>query len=217
MIIKSSKALFLVLIIFSVIPSISFASLIDFRTDEPFKTDQPNNQTIYSATIGSLIIDFIPSGPVETPLLYWDSTDGFGVQAGSYEADEVEYPEMLEIHFSEKVYISDFYLTNLFFEHGYEEIGSWSIDQENWNSFSQTDHSVILGSTNGDYTLGINLELDTIWFDALGKQIIGQNHEFSVGGVKISAPVPEPTTILLLGAGLLGFAVAGRKKFFKNI
>jgi hypothetical protein len=32
----------------------------------------------------------------------------------------------------------------------------------------------------------------------------------------VTAPIPEPGTILLLGSGILGIAVAGRRKFFKK-
>ena len=36
-----------------------------------------------------------------------------------------------------------------------------------------------------------------------------------LGGPETS-PVPEPTTLVLLGAGLVGLAGVGRKKFFKK-
>jgi hypothetical protein len=36
------------------------------------------------------------------------------------------------------------------------------------------------------------------------------------GGASTASPVPEPTTILLLGSGLVGLAGVGRKKFFNK-
>jgi len=37
-----------------------------------------------------------------------------------------------------------------------------------------------------------------------------------IGGGPEMSPVPEPTTLVLLGAGLLGLVGVGRKKFFKK-
>jgi hypothetical protein len=43
---------------------------------------------------------------------------------------------------------------------------------------------------------------------------------FATGGsesfINNTSPVPEPTTMLLLGTGLIGFAIVGRKRFFKK-
>lgn len=56
---------------------------------------------------------------------------------------------------------------------------------------------------------------------ALGEKGKSDWNDFAVKKVSIggtyAAPVPEPTTMLLLGAGLIGLAGAGRKKWFKKI
>jgi hypothetical protein len=43
--------------------------------------------------------------------------------------------------------------------------------------------------------------------------VVSEGSSIDVGG---AAPVPEPATLILLGAGLLGLAGVGRKKFFKK-
>jgi len=41
-------------------------------------------------------------------------------------------------------------------------------------------------------------------------------YAFTVGMEGTTTPVPEPTTMILLGSGLIGLAGYGRKKFFKK-
>ena len=53
--------------------------------------------------------------------------------------------------------------------------------------------------------------IDSLVFSSTEKQFVLDDFTYNS-----STPVPEPATMLLLGAGLLGMGVVGRKKFFKK-
>lgn len=100
-----------------------------------------------------------------------------------------------------------------------------SFDNNNWVTF-QADISQQSG-TNGELTLPFasNPIITNVWFSAPGRANWDNNyggyledHEFSVAQIGVSSaavdvsPAPEPSTMLLLGSGLIGL-VGFRRKF----
>ena len=211
---RSSGIIVVAIMVLLLFSGSGYAMFIDFRTDTPFSTDQPDGFASYSAAVGGLTLTFTPLPPTGTTRLYWDDEDGFGVKGGGgYEPDEIEDPEFLKISFSSPTYVQFFDLTDLYYEDGYTETGKWSLDNNSWNQFSQTDLTKLPDPlSNGEYRLVINSIVSDIWFTALGEINIGcdwQDHDFSVAAVNTA--VPEPATMLLLGSGLLGLAGFRRK------
>lgn len=83
----------------------------------------------------------------------------------------------------------------------------------------------IVGASGGDYNILASLPSDMSSYSSIG-WALAVNPQIDIGDmvnkanfqnylVPYSAPVPEPTTLFLLGTGLIGLAGFGRKKLKK--
>ena len=217
---KSKKISVLVVMISLLLYGTAFATYIDFTALSP-----PHSNNILT----SPYVTPIPGGGLITIAafsislsglndedLWWDSTDGFGISSSAgYEKDEIELREVMKISFASPVFVSYFDLTDLFYEGSpqYEEIGAWYSPGLGLNLFGQWDHNIKpTPASNGEFQLDIGYTISEIWFSAPAKIIPGQDHEFSIAGVA----VPEPSTLILLGCGLIVFAGLGRNRLKKK-
>ena len=189
----------------------AMAYYIDFTS---FAVPNVNNQlanAYYTEVLPSgLTITFMSSN--RNGVLWWDSTDGFGIAGNGYEQDEVEQPEVLSVQFNKTIHITSFTISDLFIENGYAEIGWWGLNGLFTSPTYYTAFQQFQDDGTGLYTLSINAEISSrIYFSAPGLSIAGQNHEFSLAGVEIT-PVPLPGALWLLGSGLICL-LGLRKKF----
>jgi len=91
-----------------------------------------------------------------------------------------------------------------------------------WTVPSNYDDSSIStgGMSTRSETLGVPINTTMLRFEGVYSdgQVFSDNY-FSVSEIQAYGPstaVPEPTTMFLLGSGLIGLAGYGRKKFFKK-
>ena len=190
---------------------VAYATSVDFR-DMSFA--DAKGQGSYQFSAGGVQITL--STNLQDAVLWWDEKDGFGVTSpSSYEVDEIEGPEKLFVSFSRPVALAQFSVSDLFYEHGYYEMGFYDVeDQGTEQGFLATK-----GVDNGERSVDVNQNLSLISFSSLGR-VEWQHHEFSLmglnfdyqGGEPYPSAVPVPAAAWLFGSGLLGVAGLMRRR-----
>ena len=181
----------------SLLTSLAWADTVDFREPNPF--GPANHKTSYTVPVldgYELTITPAPKGA----RLWWDDVDGLGVRY-SYEKDEIEGVETLTLEFSAAVDLETIHVSDLFFEGRRREVGSYRLDGGPRQWFAAAP-----GAPNGELSIDVGATVRTIAFSAPGR-----GHEFSVQALDVS-PSPEPGTLGLCGAVLVGAWVAHRRR-----
>lgn len=207
-----------VIALLTVFANTASADFVDFSSSDFSEANGKQTYTIDAGEVSEVGMTIIAAP--EGADIYWDSQDGLGVDSLSWwdEADEIDNCEMLTIKFENSVDLASVYLTDLFYENGYLEMGYYILNNGTVEVF-EADMSQV-GGTNGELTLDIGAySVASISFKALPSSFFKDN-DYSVKGIDFTlrgnASVPEldagssVSALALLFGGV--FVVNGRRK-----
>jgi hypothetical protein len=189
----------------------SFAATIDFR--QPIWNPHGGNPK----TVGGVTALALDGNAVDIEL-FWSTQDGFGIDSGGNdrEHDEINNNERLVITFATPFVLTGVMLTDLFNETlngvNYDEIAEYRINGGEWEDVSGVDNRH--QNPNGEVffqPFGI-FAVTTLEFRADTLDPGGLRNDFAVARLEGYSAVPEPTSMLLSGSGLIGLAARFRRK-----
>lgn len=180
------------------------AALIDFSSSSWASADGASSYSVGGVTV--------TAGPTNVPffddaVLSHSSSDGLGIDFfdGPGLADEIDKSELLSIDFGlstqvEAIEFSNFFSDEQGFFGNFNEKGEYRLDAGQFQSFTAN-------SSNGEFTLALGDAGQVLELRAERRLFKGD--DFSLKSI---TTVPEPGTLALLGLGLVGLGLKGRRQ-----